>query len=441
MKENNFNNHQKKPIIELVDLVKQFHDTVILNNLNLTIHKGEFITILGASGSGKTTALRLIGGFEKPTRGEIKFFGVDVKDLPSYKRPTNTIFQDYALFPHLNIEGNIKYGLKMVRVPKDKILPSVKLKLKNLTKKWIKIAQNKMDVLDKLQAEYENMLDIHHPKTKQYRRAQKWFDSSDFHYSYWETYVYQKIENFKKRHTTRKLTRKETNKRVSNIIQMIGLQGNEKKYVSQLSGGMKQRVALARALVTEPQILLLDEPLSALDLKIRKKMQRELRTIQQKLALTFIFVTHDQEEAMTISDKVAIIRDGQIEQFNKPQIIYEYPVNSWVAQFVGASNLFKAKVYQKNKIIINDQILPGDTYQFTPKQEVSVMLRPEDITITQEKGFVKGKIVSLSFQGTFWEYYINTPKQKWQVKSTKEYKLGDVVQLKWSADDVHTMEV
>ena len=431
----------EKPIVELVDLVKQFDEKTVLKDLNLAINKGEFVTILGASGSGKTTALKPIGGFEWPTRGEIKFNGIDVKDLPAYKRPTNTIFQDYALFPHLTVEGNIKYGLKLLRVKKENLNQSTLDRLTHKQEQWKAVAKKNMQKLAKEQKEYEAILEAPdaNPKSSKYKKAQKFMDESDFTYSYWETYVNQKTEAFEKLFITRKLNKDEINKKVEWAIHLIGLDGNEKKAIDELSGGMKQRVALARALVTEPKILLLDEPLSALDLKVRQKMQRELRNIQKKLGLTFIFVTHDQEEAMTISDRIVVMRDGKVEQFDVPQKIYEYPVNSWVAQFIGESNIFPGVVSSQNKIKALNQILPGDTYDFKKGQNIKVMLRPEDITITKGKGFVKGEIISAIFQGTFWEYTIETKVRKWRVRTTKSFKVGQTANLKWTATDVHSM--
>ena len=439
------NNENKKPVVELVDLVKQFGDKTVLKDLNMAINKGEFVTILGASGSGKTTALRLIGGFEWPTRGEIKFNGVDVKDLPAYKRPTNTIFQDYALFPHLTVEGNIKYGLKLIRKPKENLSPSVEEKLQNKIEEWNQKALDEQKKLDKKQEEYqaiidESSVDADGKPSKKVKQAQKWLDDSDFHYSYWETYAQQKEISYRKSHTTRKLNKKEIKQKVQDAIELIGLQGNEKKSIDQLSGGMKQRVALARAIVTEPEILLLDEPLSALDLKVRQKMQRELKSIQQELGLTFIFVTHDQEEAMTISDRIVVMREGRVEQFDTPLNIYEYPVNSWVADFIGESNIIDGRVYEQDKIYVFDQLLPGDTYKIEKGSDVKVMIRPEDINIsTSEESFFEGEIESAIYQGVFWEYKVKTPEFTWRVKTTKKYEIGTTVGLSWTSFDIHTM--
>ncbi|WP_128008442.1 ABC transporter ATP-binding protein [Mycoplasma sp. ATU-Cv-508] len=305
--------------------------------------------MLGPSGSGKTTALRLIGGFEWPTRGEIRYNGRDMKDLPAYKRPTKTIFQDYALFPHLNVENNIKYGLKIYRVPRENVPAKYHQQLVALQNKWRKTVEDKLAKLDREQDEYETMMATHKPNSHKHRKAQKWLDNSDFHYSYWENYVQLKTNQYAKRYLTRKMTRQEINQEVAQVIDMIGLTGNEKKTIDQLSGGMKQRVSLARALVVKPEVLLLDEPLSALDMRVREKMQLELKDIQRKLGMTFIFVTHDQEEALSLSDKVAVINQGRVVQFGTAQDIYDEPINAWVASFVGYSNLFVGKVLGEGK--------------------------------------------------------------------------------------------
>lgn len=599
----------EKPIIELVDLVKQYGDKTVLEEMNLSIKKGEFITLLGASGSGKTTALRLIGGFEFPTRGEIKFDGIDVKDLPAHKRPTNTIFQDYALFPHLTVEGNIKYGLGLVRVPKSRIdlliaaendkiendfqekkskalndvkklneelkksnervieieekikiannlkniilserlkknLEELKVKVtktseklvieeqkanaeiakleseipKAINKAQVKFEQEKVKVekeldsvkqnLVKLKVEWANKaneekkkLDIEQEKMfkildkyadsaskteelrnqvdalkegfddldeaakktrlneikkfenklRDYRalekdasKAQKTIDKSDFAYSYWDSFVNQKTIAFEDKNTNRRLSKEEINKKVKDAIKLIGLEGNAKKAIDQLSGGMKQRVALARAIVLEPKVLLLDEPLSALDLKVRQKMQRELKAIQRKLKITFLFVTHDQEEAMTMSDRIAVMRQGRIEQFDTPKRIYEFPTNAWVANFIGESNLFRATVEAKNKVKFLSTVVPGDTYDFVKGQKVDFMIRPEDIEIvTKGKGFFDGVITSAVYQGAYWEYSIKntTQKTKFRATTTKQYVVGDSVSLRWESSDAHTMEL
>ena len=440
MKKTSKNIKTVKPVIQLVNLVKEYGDVTVLEDLNLTIYKGEFITLLGPSGSGKTTALRLIGGFEWPTRGEIRLNGSDVKDLPAYKRPTKTIFQDYALFPHLTVEGNIKYGLKLFRVPKDNVSNDKLIKLEELKKIWKEKASKKMADLDVKQSQYEKIMEDNPENSRKYKKAEKWFDSSDFIYSYWENYVDSKVEAYEKVHTTRKLTKAEINEKISEMIKMIGLEGKEKQPITSLSGGMKQRVALARSLVLEPEIVLLDEPLSALDLKVRQKMQRELKAIQKKFNMTFIFVTHDQEEAMTISDRVAVMRDGVIEQIGTPQEVYDEPVNKWVATFIGESNQFKGGVVSKGKVKFLNKIIPANTKSFVKGDIVDIVIRPEDI-YHSGKAIFTGKVISRIYQGIMWEYKIQLKDNVITSRSTKELTVGDEVKINFTPNDVHLMKL
>lgn len=431
-----------KVIIELVNLVKQYDDKTILKEMNLSIKKGEFLTLLGPSGSGKTTALRLIAGFEWPTRGEIKIDGYDVKDLPAHKRPTKTIFQDYALFPHLNVEGNIKYGLKLSKIRKENISQYKLDKVNQLKKNWIKEAKSKMNKLDQDQECYNKTLSKVKTTTKKHKKAQKWMDNSDFTYSYWENYADLKEEAYRRKHTQRFLTKEEINLKVSKFIKLIGLEGNEKKSIDKLSGGMKQRVALARALVTEPEILLLDEPLSALDMKVRQNMQRELKLIQRKLGMTFIFVTHDQKEAMTLSDRIAVIRDGKIEQLAPPKEVYDYPNNSWVASFIGDSILFEGEYVKKGIVNFNENNYKCEEYDIKPGTKVEIMLRPEDFEFTHKTNSLgMGVITKKTFQGAMWEYAIKTKKGRIiYIETNKNKETKDEVYFRWNWKDLHVME-
>lgn len=429
----------EKFVIELVNLTKEYDNTVVLNELNLSIKKGEFITLLGPSGSGKTTALRLIGGFEWPTRGEIKLNGYDVKDLPAHKRPTKTIFQDYALFPHLTVEGNIKYGLKLIRVPKENISKDKVKKLSELEKKWKIKASQKMKLLDIEQNKIGKVRANEKPGSSLYEKAQRKWDQSDFDYSYWENYAKTKVQTFERLHLKRPLTKLEIETKVKDIIEMIGLEGNEKKSIDELSGGMKQRVALARSLVLEPEIVLLDEPLSALDLKVRQKMQRELKTIQKKLKMTFIFVTHDQEEAMTISNRVAVMRDGNIEQIGTPKQIYDSPINKWVATFIGESNQFKGKIITDGFVKFLDKKVAVNTKGFKKGDIVDIVIRPEDV-IFNKKAFLKGKVIQRIYQGAMWEYKIKTTKATFTAKSTREWKVQDIVSINFEDDGIYMMK-
>ncbi|MEE3927991.1 ABC transporter ATP-binding protein [Mycoplasmopsis ciconiae] len=444
--QSNKNAKNNKAIIELKEVVKQFDEKIVLDNVDLKINKGDFVTLLGPSGSGKTTILRLIGGFEWLTRGEIFFNGKDIKDLPAYKRNLSTIFQDYALFPHLNVEGNIRYGLKLKKVRKETIDSRHVQLLEKKLSQWNFKAQSKMKELDKLQEQYENELETLTPGTYQYKKRQNWLDDSDFKYSYWENYVALKKESFENRYFKRKMSKKEMDEKISKIIDLVGLKGNETKPITSLSGGMRQRVALARSLVIEPEILLLDEPLSALDAKIRKKMQVLLRSVQKELGLTFIFVTHDQDEALELSDKIAVVRDGKIEQYDSPKHIYDYPVNKWVATFIGDSNIFNAKFLGDNKVeLLNKEFKTVHTEEeFAIDQEVDALIRPEDIDITNKsektKNKIKGVVNEMSYRGSY--YFIEVISEDddtFYVETSKKFEVGETVYLSWTIDSIHLM--
>ncbi|MEA4115598.1 ABC transporter ATP-binding protein [Mycoplasma sp. 744] len=443
MKKNNIQH-----IIELKEVVKEFDGKLVLDNVDLKINKGEFVTLLGPSGSGKTTILRLIAGFEWATRGEIKFNGLDIKDLPAHSRDLSTIFQDYALFPHLNVEGNIRYGLVLKRKPKEHVNPKYKQLLEQKIKQWEQKAKMKMAQLDKIQEEYESEMSKFKPTSRQYKKRQSWLDDSDFKYSYWEYYVTEQTEKFEKKYLTRKLNKLEIQQEVDQIVKLVGLEGNEKKKINELSGGMRQRVALARSLVIEPEILLLDEPLSALDAKIRQRMQILLRNIQKKLGLTFIFVTHDQHEALELSDRVAIVRDGKIEQYDTPKVIYDYPVNKWVANFIGESNIYNGIFGENATVTIwgNKQFRTiHDENEFEIGQEVDVLIRPEDVDILntdREQGQkLLGKILNLTYRGSY--YYLTVEldnKQIIHVETAKKFNIGEKVFISWTIDTIHLMK-
>lgn len=432
-----------KPILELKDVVKEYDNKIILNDINLAITKGEFVTLLGPSGSGKTTILRLIGGFEKPTRGEIIFDGADIKDLPPHLRETATIFQDYALFPHLSVENNIKYGLKLKRFAKSKeeISDEILKRYEAKKRKWAKKAADKMKKLDKIQKQYITDLKKNkiHKKTKE--KLQNWLDNSDFEYSYWETYKDQEMYRFEKHHLTRKITKEELNKQMFDALFLVELNGYEKKSIDVLSGGQKQRVALARAIAVEPQILLLDEPLSALDAPTRKKMQTLLIDLQKKIGITFIFVTHDREEALELSDKIAIIKDGNIEQFAPPMEIYDYPVNKWVAKFIGDYNLFESTIISKKEIFLFDRKLEywKEKYDYSVGEKVDILIRPEDIEISKKKGIIKGTIISSTYKGSYYMCDIETEFGIINAETAKTYKDNEKVFLDWDVESMHLM--
>lgn len=478
---------QTKPIIELRDLEKHFDNKAVLKSVNLKIYEGEFITILGPSGSGKSTILSLLGGFEYPTRGEIIIQGKDVKDLPAHKRPTSTIFQDYALFTHLDVAGNIKYGLKLIRKPVPELVTKNKSKLENLQAQWAQKQAQKIKALQAIQAEYEQKLTLKEWSEqresqfksnfqkefdaassseqkelvkKKYKKLeleerslipinerakiQKWMDNSDFKYSYWENYTNLKKEQFERKHTTRALSKKEIDDRVNLMLKLVNLQGNNDKNILSLSGGMRQRVALARSLAISPKILLLDEPLSALDAKIRTQMQRLLVEIQEELGLTFIFVTHDQKEAIELSSRIIVIRDGNIEQFDVPEKIYDYPVNKWVANFIGESNFFEGTYQGDGKVkFLNRLFRTVHTDQeFSKEQVVDILIRPEDITLSvkQQEGFLSGKIINWTYKGSYYISEVDLGTQSVFTESTDFFDYDTVVYLRWDIDDMHLMK-
>ena len=355
-------------IIEIKGVSKEYDETAAVDNVDLYIRKGEFVTLLGPSGCGKTTTLRMIAGFELPTTGKILLNGKDITNLPPYQRPINTVFQRYALFPHLNVYENIAYGLKLKRV--------------NATYK------------DK------------------------------------EGKIIEKVE---------KLTKKEIDEKVSKALKMVDLEEFEKRSVTTLSGGQQQRIAIARAIVNEPEILLLDEPLGALDLKMRKDMQIELKEMHRKLGITFIYVTHDQEEALTMSDTVVVMKDGKIQQIGTPQDIYNEPKNAFVADFIGESNIMSGTMVGKKKVRFVNKIFDC-VDDFELNEKVDVVVRPEDIEIVSDgEGMLKGKIASSIFKGVHYEMTVMVGKTEIVVQSTVEHKKGETVSLKIVPENIHIM--
>lgn len=344
-------NVKDEKIIELVGLTRQFEDGVIaVDNIDLYVRKGEFVTFLGPSGCGKTTTLRMIAGFDKPTSGKILLNGKEISDLPPNKRPINTVFQRYALFPHLNVKDNVAFGLKLKKLDKNVI-----------------------------------------------------------------------------------------SEKVEKALKMVDLEGFEKRSISTLSGGQQQRVAIARALVNEPEILLLDEPLGALDLKMRKDMQLELKEMHDKLGITFIYVTHDQEEALTMSDTIVIMKDGVIQQIGKPTDIYNEPKNAFVADFIGDSNIFSGTMVGDKKVrFIGYNFDCVD--DFAKNEKVDVVVRPEDVFLMDaDKGQVKGVITSSIFKGVHYEMVMAVGKSEVVIQDTVERKVGEKVSIFIKPDDIHIM--
>lgn len=354
-------------IIELTNISKEFDDNLVVDDFNLYVRKGEFITFLGPSGCGKTTTLRMIAGFEMPTAGKIMLNGQDITNLPPYKRPINTVFQRYALFPHLDVYDNVAFGLKLKKV-------------KDVVKK-----------------------------------------------------------NGEVKEVLRKLTVKEIDEKVMKALKIVDLEEFETRDISTLSGGQQQRIAIARAIVNEPEILLLDEPLGALDLKKRKEMQLELKEMHKKLGLTFIYVTHDQEEALTMSDTIVVMADGIIQQIGSPKQIYDEPSNAFVADFIGESNIYTGIIFDNHQVKILGKLFPM-VDDFPLHEKVDVVLRPEDIIITEKGcGTVDGIIKSKIFKGIHYQYVIMVGKNEVTVQSTSSYPLDVIVGLKVEKENVHIM--
>lgn len=342
----------KHHIIDLKNIKVQFEDDVILDNFNFYINDKEFVTLLGPSGCGKTTTLRLIAGFIEPNEGEILFDGVKVNNVPPHKRPVNTIFQRYALFPNYNVYDNIAFGLRVAKVPE-----------------------------------------------------------------------------------------KEVRERVEEMLALVNLKGFEKRSIQKLSGGQQQRVAIARAAINRPKVLLLDEPLAALDLKLRKDMQAELRDMQQRLGITFIFVTHDQEEALSMSDTIVVMDGGKIQQIGSPQDIYNEPKNAFVADFIGESNIIDGRMPADNKVLFDGKLFDCLDGGFEKNEPVDVVIRPEDVDIVPvEKGMLKGEVTQVTFKGVHYEIIIDVQGFKWMVQTTDESKVGDTVGLYIEPDAIHIMK-
>lgn len=339
-------------IIELRHISKVYSDNGFkaVDDFNLEVKRGEFVTFLGPSGCGKTTTLRMIAGFEMPTSGEILLNGEDISQLPANKRPINTVFQRYALFPHMNIYDNIAFGLKLKKLPKEEI-----------------------------------------------------------------------------------------RKKVKRVLDIVDLEGFENRKISTLSGGQQQRIAIARALVNEPEILMLDEPLGALDLKMRQEMQIELKHMHDELGITFIYVTHDQEEALTMSDKIVVLSEGRIQQIGTPEDIYNEPQNAFVADFIGESNIFKGIMTGHMKV----RFCGGEFMGMDDVAEgtlVDVVVRPEDVIITKpEDGIVEGEVVSVIFKGMHYEVTVESGKYEMVIRTTKCYSVGERIGMKLEPDGIHIM--
>ncbi len=341
-----------KKIIELRGISKAYDGETVLDHINLDIYDNEFLTLLGPSGCGKTTTLRMIGGFEQPDEGDVMFLGERINDLPPHKRNVNTVFQKYALFPHLNVFDNVAFPLKERKVPKDEI-----------------------------------------------------------------------------------------EQKVTEMLKLVKLSGFEKRNVTRLSGGQQQRVAIARALVNHPQVLLLDEPLGALDLKLRKDMQQELKNIQKATGITFVFVTHDQEEALSMSDTIVVMSEGRIQQIGTPTHIYNEPQNAFVADFIGESNIVDGVMREDYKVTFSGHTFECVDKGFEKNEPVDVVVRPEDVDIVPlEKGMLRGLVTSVTFMGVHYEIIIDIGGFKWMIQTTDFVAEGEQVGLYIEPDAIHIMK-
>lgn len=410
-------------IIELKNLTKIFDGKTVVDNINLKIKKGEFVTLLGPSGCGKTTTLRMIAGFTVPTDGAVLFDGQDIAKLPPHKRNVNTVFQKYALFPHLNVFNNIAFGLKLKKIEV------------NYTKKNGTPATK--------QVKLKNFLTDPATGTPDFSIA------GDDYYSY-EQKGYLPLRKIKK--TVDVMTKKGRVKKLVNgykyyidlkvrrALRIVGLSDYEKRDVDSLSGGQQQRVAIARAIVNEPKILLLDEPLGALDLKMRQEMQIELKEMHKKLGITFIYVTHDQEEALTMSDTVVVMKDGKIFQEGTPIDIYNEPQTAYVADFIGESNILDGTMlgdYKVNIVGTDFECIDAGFGENTP---VDVVIRPEDIEVKRkDKGIITGVIKSSMFRGVHYEMVCEANGYEFTIHSTVEAPVGKEVGLYVAPENIQIM--
>lgn len=338
-------------LIQFKSIVKHFDDQIVLKGINLDILENEFVTLLGPSGCGKTTLLRILGGFLEQSSGEVYFGGIEISGVAPYKREVNTVFQRYALFPHMDVFENIAFGL---RIKKQS-----------------------------------------------------------------EAIIKQKV---------------------GRMLKLVGLEGFENRSVTLLSGGQQQRVAIARALVNEPMVLLLDEPLGALDLKLRKEMQQELKEIQKNVGITFVYVTHDQEEALTMSDKIVVMNDGEIQQIGTPIDIYNEPENRFVADFIGESNIIEGTMIEDKRVMFDSIEFECVDYGFDANEPVDIVIRPEDIDIVAvELGKLKGTVESSLFKGVHYEITVATPQREFIIHTTDNSTIGKEVGIHFFPEDIHVM--
>lgn len=427
-------------LIELKDVTKEFNGNVVLRGIDLTIEANEFVTLLGPSGCGKTTTLRIIGGFVNPSAGEVLFDGKNILDTPAHKRPTNTVFQKYALFPHLDVFENVAFGL---RVKNDSLSTLSRMKqIQDDYQERIKQTSDKIIIRElkrQMKLDIQAARDPNQDRKKHIAELkkiiQKTSDSSMI-----ELYKAE-IQKIKSEFVNQKTKEIEIQAKVQKYLKMVGLEGYENRQVHKLSGGQQQRVAIARALINEPLVLLLDEPLAALDLKLRQEMQYELKEIQKNSGITFIFVTHDQEEALTMSDKIVVMNHGEILQVGTPVDIYNEPANKFVANFIGESNIIDGIMKDDYLVHFDGRDYTCVDKGFARNQKVDVVIRPEDIDIVPfGSGYISGKVVSIAFKGVHYEIDVKTKDRIFTIHTTDVQKLHAEVDLSFGPEDLHVME-
>ncbi len=423
-------------LIELKDVTKEFNGQVVLRGIDLQINQNEFVTLLGPSGCGKTTTLRIIGGFIEPSQGEVLFEGSSILETPAHKRPTNTVFQRYALFPHLDVFENVAFGLR-VKNESLKTMEDIRSVQRDYQQK-IKSTRDPIEIKNLKSELKETLKDLRDPNSafkKEIELLKQAMNDSN------KEDTLKKIKDIKAGFITKKSREKEIREKVKKYLKMVGLEGYENRAVHRLSGGQQQRVAIARALINEPKVLLLDEPLAALDLKLRQEMQYELKEIQKSSGITFIFVTHDQEEALTMSDKIVVMNQGEIYQIGTPEDIYNEPANKFVANFIGESNIIEGVMIDDFKVSLD-----GKTYEcvdkgFSRNEAVDVVIRPEDIDIVEKgKGKLTGIVDSVAFKGVHYEIDVKTTERIFTIHTTDYHKMDSEVDITFGPEDLHVME-
>ena len=465
-------------ILELKNIKKSYGNNVILDNFNLSIYENEFVTFLGPSGCGKTTTLRIIGGFESMQEGELLLDGVDIASLPSHKRPINTVFQKYALFPHLNVFDNIAFGLR------NNIYSNVYdigvmnlMEINNFSQEEINELMHKLKFIEKPKDVKKYVLDLFISKSTTYsffddlkrleksNHYKKYIDSKEdiknlinkynlnislsnfndeqkykdfkkelFNLISSEDIYYSMIEKIKDKKFKEKVIKEE----VLKSLKLVNLEGYEDRYITSLSGGQMQRIAIARAIVNKPRILLLDEPLSALDLKLRKSMRLELRELQRKLGITFIFVTHDQEEAMVMSDTIVVMNQGKIEQVGRPEDIYNAPINKFVATFIGEVNIFRGVYSEVKRLKIFDKTFKVPALDFHINDDIYVIVEKEDLNIdSSSNSNVKGKVLNVLYKDNKYLITLEIDDKTYEIESEEKVNVNDLVGIEIKPENIY----